>query len=468
MRKLLLFLLIGLTLPAAAQFTTVTGTVVDPNGIPYAGGTISPILVIPSGAGSPTLNGAGYTPPSQPTGLDNNGSFTLRLADNAVLLPASTKWNFMVCSAKGTVNPAIGTGSQCFTLASAITITGASQSITTNLHAAALALTVPIGSGVTSVTGVSPITSTGGTTPAIGCPTCETITVGGIPVSTTNAVDLQSADFSVLITNPSNGAVDFSVQGVPWNGFTNPLGGGIIAMGAFNTNWQWTTSNGQFAENNITSATSSVAQSSPKYIWSGAYWNGSSSVGDSWTVQDVIANGTNGASTYTFTHSGSPGTASVSFPIANVTTGYRVGGGATSGHVLRGNGTNFVDAAVSFTDLTAAGTVRLVNQVAAIGTTTIFTTGANTAQYLIAASVYCDSASAGATVTLTITYTDPSNTSQTITPSAATCTTLGASSFAQISSTVAAKNATNVTYSTSIANTPTYDLRIVVTQMTTN
>lgn len=36
---------------AFAQFTTVTGTVTDPNGLPYANGTIAPVLVI---SGSPT------------------------------------------------------------------------------------------------------------------------------------------------------------------------------------------------------------------------------------------------------------------------------------------------------------------------------------------------------------------------------------------------------------------------------
>jgi hypothetical protein len=133
---------IPLTELAAAQFTTVTGTVVDPNGIPYANGTISATLVT---SASPTLNGLAYTPPTQPAGLSLAGSFTLQLADNTVLLPANTKWNFTVCSAVGTVNPAIGTGSQCFTLAAPITISGASQSISTQLNAAALVLTVSLG-----------------------------------------------------------------------------------------------------------------------------------------------------------------------------------------------------------------------------------------------------------------------------------------------------------------------------------
>jgi hypothetical protein len=138
---------------AAAQFTTVTGTVVDPNGFPYALGTITAVLILPGGT-SPTLNGLPYTPPTQPTGLDKTGSFTLQLADNTVLLPAATKWNFTVCSAIGTVQPASGKGPVCFVLAAPITISGASQSISTQLNAAALPLTVT-SSGAVSAAGAA-------------------------------------------------------------------------------------------------------------------------------------------------------------------------------------------------------------------------------------------------------------------------------------------------------------------------
>lgn len=140
LRELLsLFILLG---SAAAQFTTVTGTVVDPNGVPYSNGTIAAVLILPGGQ-SPTLNGQPYTPPTQPAGLDKNGSFSFNVADNTVLLPANTKWNFTVCAAVGTVQPAFGTGPQCFKLAAPITISGASQSISTQLNAVALALTLP-------------------------------------------------------------------------------------------------------------------------------------------------------------------------------------------------------------------------------------------------------------------------------------------------------------------------------------
>jgi hypothetical protein len=126
---------------AWAQFTTVSGTVTDPNGLPYANGTITATLVT---SASPTLNGFAYTPPTQPVGLNAAGSFTMRLADNTVLLPAATKWNFTVCSGAGTIQPAGGNGPVCFT-AGPITISGASQSISGQLQAVALALSSAIG-----------------------------------------------------------------------------------------------------------------------------------------------------------------------------------------------------------------------------------------------------------------------------------------------------------------------------------
>lgn len=145
---------------AAAQFTQVNGTITDPNGLPYANGTISALLVT---SASPTLSGLPYIPPTQPTGLDLNGNFTMQLADNTVLLPAATKWNFTVCSAIGTVLPAGGKGPVCFTLASPITISGASQSITANLNAVAPALTIAVaGTTINPTNGVIPVRANAG------------------------------------------------------------------------------------------------------------------------------------------------------------------------------------------------------------------------------------------------------------------------------------------------------------------
>ncbi len=146
MRTLRWLLLACLTSLASAQFTTVSGTVIDPNGLPYANGTITALL---NTTASPTLSGFPYSPPTQPTGLNAAGAFVMQLADNTVLLPAATTWTFTVCSALGTVQPASGKGPVCFT-AGPVTIAGVSQSITATLTAAALALTFTSAGGTPS------------------------------------------------------------------------------------------------------------------------------------------------------------------------------------------------------------------------------------------------------------------------------------------------------------------------------
>jgi hypothetical protein len=136
----------------AAQFTTVSGTVTDPNGLPYANGTIVPIFVT---TGTPifTATNSPYAPPTQPVGLSATGSFVMQLADNTALSPGGTKWNFQVCSGAGSIQPAGGKGPVCFSLASPITISGAAQSITAALGAAALPLSSAGGAG--TITGVT-------------------------------------------------------------------------------------------------------------------------------------------------------------------------------------------------------------------------------------------------------------------------------------------------------------------------
>jgi hypothetical protein len=48
-----------------------------------------------------------------------------------------------------------------------------------------------------------------------------------------------------------------------------------------------------------------VSQSSPILTLSGKYWDGAASQTDAWTIQAVLANGTNGTSSFKITHSGS-------------------------------------------------------------------------------------------------------------------------------------------------------------------
>jgi hypothetical protein len=120
-----------------AQFTSVSATVLDPLGIPFAGGTMTALLV-PNVSGNYTLSGAAYSGRIAPTALDSTGSFTVQFADNGVLLPASSQWQITICAPQR-VPPPLGTGGLCFT-APALTITGGSQNISVNLNAAATAL----------------------------------------------------------------------------------------------------------------------------------------------------------------------------------------------------------------------------------------------------------------------------------------------------------------------------------------
>lgn len=133
---------------ARAQFTVVTGTVTDPNGLPYSNATIS-AQIVNFGGVSPTLNGQSFTGQTSPVQLNAVGAFTMRLADNNVVLPAGTMWRFRVNQSPGIAVP-FGTGPQTFALN--ITITGASQSISATLSAAAPAQTIGLGgSGVSSI-----------------------------------------------------------------------------------------------------------------------------------------------------------------------------------------------------------------------------------------------------------------------------------------------------------------------------
>jgi len=100
---------------------------------------------------------------------------------------------------------------------------------------------------------------------------------------------------------------------VPWNQIGNATGALTLSNGAFGSVFQFT-SPITWKWANITPATASVSQSSPLLTLSGRYWNGSVDTEDFWTLQNVLANGTNGTSLLTFTHSGSTGQAAAVFP----------------------------------------------------------------------------------------------------------------------------------------------------------
>jgi len=168
MKKILAlaFLLSLAALPARAQYTNVSGTVIDPNGIPYAGSTIKAQLSTPGGttSGQPTVSGTCHTadksyPCQLPVDqtppavlLDGNGSFTMQFADNLLTTPSGTQWLFTVTTTdtQGVdhgVPPPLGFGTRSFSVL--ITITGTAVDISTPLSGAALALTRLTGSAVT-------------------------------------------------------------------------------------------------------------------------------------------------------------------------------------------------------------------------------------------------------------------------------------------------------------------------------
>lgn len=92
---------------------------------------------------------------------------------------------------------------------------------------------------------------------------------------------------------------------------------------------------------NTTAAISSVSQSSPLIKLAGTYWTGAASAIDNYTLQTVIANGTNGTSFLYATHTGSTGQGGVvsvgsggGFFVPAVTTGSQVTGIMTGGGVF--------------------------------------------------------------------------------------------------------------------------------------
>jgi hypothetical protein len=180
MRKRFFFVTILLFIfcsPVFAQLTTVTATVIDPNGIPYAAGTISAVL-IPSAPGGFRLNGQPYSGQVGPATLDSTGKFTINFGDVTLITP-SAQWQITIDSNQGGIEPPLGTGGQTFVFTSTgTTISGSSVvNISASLNALAPKLTnITVGAGsVTSVAATAPIVGT--PNPIVGagtisCPTC--------------------------------------------------------------------------------------------------------------------------------------------------------------------------------------------------------------------------------------------------------------------------------------------------------
>jgi hypothetical protein len=138
-------LLLSMVATARAQtITTVSGTVVDPNGNPWSGATLTISI---SATATPTITPC-ITAPSCPVimppaiTLSPTGAFTQALVANGSILPVSSTYTFCL-SFPGQLFPLvpfpIGTGPQSF-CSTGNTISGASQSLSATLSALAPAI----------------------------------------------------------------------------------------------------------------------------------------------------------------------------------------------------------------------------------------------------------------------------------------------------------------------------------------
>jgi hypothetical protein len=188
MRVVITVLLLVLALPALAQYTTVTGTVTDSAGTPYANGSFGIDYV--NGAGCAGLapafaaNPNGVLPSHWGGGfLASTGALpSMSVPDNALLVCSTSQWKYTICS---------NSGSTCFT--SSITITGASQNIGSTLVSASTAIP---GTNAAAFTSTAANPATAG---LLRGPNNTTL------VAARNAA--ASGNINVLGTNASNQAV---------------------------------------------------------------------------------------------------------------------------------------------------------------------------------------------------------------------------------------------------------------------
>lgn len=127
----------------AQTITAVTGTVIDPQGLPFANGSVTPVIVGPGTGVSLTVTATGapvFNPPSVAT--SSTGSFSMNLIANGSISPSSSTYTFVVCSpayiSQNDITTLSGNG-LCFTV-TGITISGASQDISATLNASAFSL----------------------------------------------------------------------------------------------------------------------------------------------------------------------------------------------------------------------------------------------------------------------------------------------------------------------------------------
>jgi len=264
---------------------TVIGTITDPNGVPYAGGTIDATL-IPTGTTPtvPKLNGqtcgiggcqiTGYI---QPVSINRDGTFALVVYCNtgcsAPISPSGTQWLFTVRN-PGAPAP-VGYGGISFTVTETINVNG-SQDIGADLRAAApqLLVSAAAGSGPVTGTGTTGFIPAWTSSTALGNSTCDdgvttaltvtcthsiatsgnvSLTGGTVFTSTVESSTGQGGDLDVfcdstspchlnLGSNVANEAVTIAggtiamntSSGATLSGFGSPVAGGVQGAGTLN------------------------------------------------------------------------------------------------------------------------------------------------------------------------------------------------------------------------------------------
>ena len=221
-----LLLLVG---AAHGQVVQITGTVLDPNNVPYQNGSGVAVLVPQNQTW--IINGTNPVPSPIPIAqLDSFGKFSISLTNTSLITPssASPQWQFSFCSSKAVINPPI-----CFTM-TPMALTS-SQDISTQIQAQSAVLPSS-SSGLSSLTTTSPLT--GCSSP---CTSTATIGISNATTSALGVIEL-AGDFGGSATLPdvlnlsnvtnaslaNSGLVHPSVTVTAGTGLT---GGGTVALG---------------------------------------------------------------------------------------------------------------------------------------------------------------------------------------------------------------------------------------------
>lgn len=216
-----------------------------------------------------------------------------------------------------------------------------------NLEGVAQPTRLPIGSNGQCLTsnGTNPVwgscTGSGGsgTLTSVGLSAPAGFSVSGSPVNTSGTISLAMpsgwASGSLLVGNGSSSVTSLGIGSAgqclevensttlywatcgsggssAWSSLGNAAANLTLSNSTYNTTFDQTSA-ATWTWSNTTAATSSANQSSPAIVLSGNYWNGSASATDEYTIQDAPGTGTNPGTALNVFHTGTPGTAYISF-----------------------------------------------------------------------------------------------------------------------------------------------------------